>query len=156
MKKLVLLSFVAVLAMTSCSTVYRTATSNDVNGSLISAVIADLDVSDKKITYTFVPSRAEQRAGVQNCINTAISEALERNGGGDVLVETQGAIVKRWGLFRRKVKSVTVTGYSATYKNFKPVDEETMNQGIVNGVFMQDENAKEQQTVKRFLKRILE
>ena len=62
-----------------------------------------------------------------------LPEALKANGGGDVLIETQEAIVKRSGLFLRKIKSVTVTGYPATYKNFRNVDEQTLKKALVNG-----------------------
>ena len=48
------------------------------------------------------------------------------NGNADVLVESQQEIYVRQGLLGKKIKSVTVTGYPATYKNFKSVDEETL------------------------------
>lgn len=133
MKKVTLLSFSAALALTSCSVVNKTASQGNVDAVAASAVISDLDVSDQKITYTLVPSKKVRRGGLGNCINTAISEALEKNGGGDVLLETQKAIIKRQGILGLKIKSVTVTGYPATYKNFRPVDAETMKQAIVNG-----------------------
>lgn len=141
MKKTILLMFVAVLTMTSCSVVQKTATTRDVTAPLAAAVISDLDVSNQKITYTLVPTKKVRRGGLKNCINTAISEALANNGGGDVLIETQEAIVTRTAglLWREKIKSVTVTGYPAKYKNFRAADEETVKAGIINGTLVRHE-----------------
>lgn len=141
--KVILLSIIVASTMTSCTTIYKTSTQRDVKAPLAGAVISDLDVSDQKITYTLIPSRKVRRGGLKNCINTAISEALEKNGGGDVLVETQNAIVQRTGvLFWTKIKSVTVTGYPATYKNFRPADTETVKQGILNGTLVDESTGK--------------
>lgn len=139
MKKLILALFVAMLTMTSCSTVYKTASTRNVTAPLAAAVISDLNVSNQKISYTLVPTKKVRKGGLKNCINTAISEALANNGGGDVLIETQEAIVQRCGLFGRKIKSVTVTGYPARYKNFRSADEETVKAGIINGTLVNPE-----------------
>lgn len=130
MKKLLLI-VVAAFAMTSCSISYKTATTQNIRPILSAAVLSDLDVSNQKITYTYFPTAEVRRGGLNNCINTAISEALMINGG-DVLVETQQARVL--GGYGKKVRSVTVTGYPATYKNFRSADEETLkNAVLVNG-----------------------
>lgn len=100
---------------------------------MAAAALADLDVSSEKISYTLVPTRKVRKGGLQNCINTAIKEALKANGNGDVLIETQQAVVQRAGLFACKIKSVTVTGYPAKYKNFRTADEETVKAALVNG-----------------------
>lgn len=142
MKKLILTSFVAVLAMTSCSTVYKTSSTRDVTAPLAAAVISDLEVSNQKITYTLVPSKKVRKGGLRNCINTAISEALANNGGGDVLIETQEAIVQRFGFMGKKIKSVTVTGYPAKYKNFRSADEATVKAGIVSGSLVMHQSKK--------------
>lgn len=131
MKKLFILLVVAITA-TSCSIMKQTATEQNVSSKVIAASIADLDVSNQKITYTYTPSNRVRKAGVQNCINVAITEALLHNGGGDVLVETHKAIIESYG-FGKKVKSVTVSGYPAKYKNFRSVDDATLSSGIVNG-----------------------
>ena len=133
MKKVFLALSVVLLTMSSCSTAYRTASQRDVTAPVAAAAIADFEISPKKITYTLIPTRKVRAGGMQNCVNTAISEALKANGGGDVLIETQEAIVKRSGLFLRKIKSVTVTGYPATYKNFRNVDEQTLKNALING-----------------------
>lgn len=135
MKKILIIVCAAVYAcsMTSCSTVRRTASSRNVNAPLAAAVITDLDVSNQKITYKYTPTKAVRRGGVANCINSAISEALAANGNGDVLVETQPALIVRGGIISGKVKSVTVTGYPAKYKNFRSADEATVKAAIING-----------------------
>ena len=134
MMKKILLFVVAMFVMSSCSTVYKTASTRDVSAPIVSAAYADLEVSNSKISYTLRPSPKISRGGVQNCINVAINEALKENGG-DVLIETQNAIVSTRLFGLGKVKSVTVTGYPATYKNFRKVDQATLESALENGAF---------------------
>ncbi|MCH5335748.1 MAG: hypothetical protein J1D86_08130 [Alistipes sp.] len=131
MKKL-LFVLMAALAMTSCSTVKKTATIHNVKPRLEAAVLTDLDVSNQKITYTYIPTNKVRRGGAANCINTAIHEALLVNGG-DVLIETQTATVEH--SWTRKIKSVTVTGYPAKYKNFRPADDKTLKESLINSAY---------------------
>lgn len=119
MKKSFLLMAVACLAFASCTTVTKTAASIDVATSLQAASTADLIVSDKKITFEYDVPKKVRRGGTKNVYNTAIREALRYNGGGDVLVAPQFDTRIRCGLFGKKIKEVTVSGYPATYKNFK-------------------------------------
>ena len=84
---------------------------------------ADLVVSPNKITYTYRPTDDVNRGGEANVINTAVRKALEANGRGDVLVEMQYTLKKSG---KKNVKEVTVSGYPATYKNFRNADEETL------------------------------
>lgn len=135
MKKVALSLFVAAFAMTSCSTVYKTASTRNVQAPLVAAVTGDLEVSNHKVTYTYVPPREVRKGGVQNCINSAIREVLQQSGDADVLVETQKAIVHKQGLLRLKVKSVTVTGYPAKYRDFKSVDDKTLKNCLIEGSF---------------------
>ncbi|MBR4996038.1 MAG: hypothetical protein IKY82_08255 [Alistipes sp.] len=132
MKKL-LFFFAIALILSSCSTITKTASTRDVSARVIGATLVDLDVSNSKISYTMKPSRAVQRGGTQNCIDVAISEALKEHGG-DVLIETQKATVSRMSLFGfRRIKSVTVTGYPATYKNFNSMEQSELKQVLING-----------------------
>lgn len=124
------------LGMTSCSSVYKTASTRNVNAPLVAAVISDLEVSNQKITYTLYPTNEVRKGGLKNCINTAIREALLQNGKGDILIETQEAVVQRYGFFGKKIKSVTVTGYPAKYKNFRSADEQTIKEGIIRGTLV--------------------
>lgn len=132
MKKLFVILTVSAFAMTSCSTVYKTASTRNIEPTIAAVTLSDLDVSDKKIAYTLTPTGKVRRGGLKNCINTAISEALALNGG-DVLIETQRATVIRGRGIIGKIKSVTVTGYPAKYKNFRPADDKTMQEAVVNG-----------------------
>ncbi|MCD7721669.1 MAG: hypothetical protein LUI09_05510 [Prevotellaceae bacterium] len=134
MKKAILLGCVLAAVVTSCTTTKKTASTGSVTTVMASAVITDLDVSNQKISYTYRPTWSVRRGGKPNCIRAAINEALEANGGGDVLVETQEAVVSRTVL--RWIKTVTVTGYPAKYKNYRPADDATVNAGIVNGILV--------------------
>lgn len=119
MKKSVL-AFCAMAAMLcSCTAVKQTASEQDVNSQIRSGVYATMDVSNKKISYTLNTTPAIRRGGVQNCVNAAIHEALKQHGDADVLVQTEKAVIERKGLFGKKVRSVTVTGYPAKYVNFE-------------------------------------
>ena len=131
MKKIIFVLTISVLSMTSCTVAYKTSTTKNITPTITAAVLSDLDVSNKKVTYTYTPKANEVKAGVEHCINTAIYEALAMNGG-DVLVETQKAIVVRGNSLFGKIKSVTVTGYPATYKNFRSADDETLKTILKN------------------------
>lgn len=128
----------------SCTTVRHTATQRDVKAPIVSAVIGDLDVSDQKISYTYVPTKKIRRGGPNNCINSAIAAAL-KGGDYDILVETQEAVVERKWFGKRKITSVTVTGYPAKYKNFRSADEKSINAGIITGTLV-DKSAEKPKT----------
>lgn len=123
-----IISIIAVLGMTSCTTTLNSSKTKDFGSSAITATFADLVVSPHKITYTYKPTGDVRRGGEVNVINTAIRKALEVNGGGDVLVELQ-TTVKKSG--KRNVKEVTVSGYPATYKNFRCADDETLKNALI-------------------------
>lgn len=121
MKKMILAAAViAAIGMSSCSSIHHTAAIENVDTELYNRSTADLNVSDKTISYTFVPTKAHQRAGMKSMKAAAITKALEANGGGDLIVAPQFEITQRRGLFGTKVKSVTVKGHPATYKNVHP------------------------------------
>lgn len=123
MKKIIFSAFAAALMLCSCSTTRQTATEQQINSQITSTgVHAKLVVSPKKIVHTYYPESEVRRGGLQNCINAAIHEALEKNGGGDVLVQTEKTITTYKGLFRKSVKKITVTGYPATYTEFHSGD----------------------------------
>jgi len=111
------------LGMASCSTTISSARIEHFNSAAITATFADLVVSPNKITYTYRPTDDVNRGGEANVINTAVRKALEANGRGDVLVEMQYTLKKSG---KKNVKEVTVSGYPATYKNFRNADEETL------------------------------
>lgn len=119
MKKSLLLIAVTGLTLASCTTVKKTATSMNVATSIEAVSTADLDVSDRRITFGYEVPKKVRRGGTQNVYNVAVREALRYNGGGDVLVAPQFDTRIRRGLFGKKIKEVIVSGYPATYKNFK-------------------------------------
>ena len=129
MKKILLVcSLVAAVAgMSSCSLRMASSTTKPVTSALNSYTQADLEISDQKISYTYVPNKRDRKKGLDHCLTNDTAYALKENGAADILVERQyEAIVKyRWFGLVRKIKSVTVTGYPGTYKNFRQVDPVT-------------------------------
>lgn len=119
MKKILLSVATVALALTSCTTHEATSTTMKIPTSLSSSNVADLDVSDKVITYTYKPEYAVRRMGVGNAKRMAVSKALEEYGGADVLVSPEYEVVKRRGLISSKILSVKVKGHPATYKRFR-------------------------------------
>lgn len=120
MKKVLLSTAIVLLALSSCTTMKKTATSIDVANSISTNTTADLEVSDKRISYTLRPSKQERKGGTDNIRNAVVATALKSNGGGDVLVAPEFETKIHCNLFgTRKIKEITVTGYPAKYKNFK-------------------------------------
>lgn len=119
MKKALLFVAVVALSLSSCTTVKKTAKTMDVETSLNAASTADLVVSDNKISYEIRPKKKIRSGGLTNVKNFAVSEALRLNGNADVLVAPEFEVETRRLLLRTKIKRVVVTGYPATYKNFK-------------------------------------
>lgn len=141
MKKLLAVMVVAACALlSSCSTTIKTATTRRINAPIVAASIADIDITGGKITYTYTPPKGVWIAGVDNCINAAVSEALQNAGqGADVLVEMQYTLVMKRGMIGKttgKVKSVTVTGYPARYKNFRSADQQSLQAVVASGKWM--------------------
>lgn len=129
MKKssLFLLILVSV-AITSCKIVDATANYKDPTTFLRNVTVADLDVSNERISFTFEPSVDVRRGGSQNVLKAAIREALRVNGGGDILVDLEYITVSKGFLWARifglsSIHEVTVSGYPAKYKNFHSLDD---------------------------------
>ena len=127
MKKILFLSLMFVaFAATSCKTIHATAEYKDPTTFLRNVTVADLDVADERISFTFAPSRDVRRGGDQNVIKAAIREALRVNGGGDVLVDLEYITVTKPGLFSfmlSPIREITVSGYPAKYKNFHSLND---------------------------------
>lgn len=120
MKKLFVMLGIAAASvlMSSCSATYytyKTATVRDVNSTVYTHTVADLDVSSQKISYTFYVGADFKYTGRDNIINAAVSAALEQNGNADVLVGLETTVKTKNG----QVESVIVTGYPAKYVNFR-------------------------------------
>ncbi len=134
MKKLIFIGIaMMLLSLSSCSMLKQSAATQSVKNHMASAVVGELQVSSEKITYTYYPTLAVRKVSRINCINMAIHEALKKHGSGDILVETSEAIITKMGLFGRKIKSVTVSGYPATYVNFTPADKEVVEGILLSG-----------------------
>lgn len=120
MKKYLLVA-AAAIALTSCTTVSHTAKTEDVETHVYNLTVADMDVSKDKVSKTtswnWTPLST---VSVEAQKEKATAELLEEKKA-DVLVEPQ-YIVKRRGLFRGG--EVTVTGYPATYRNFRPMTKD--------------------------------
>ena len=131
MTRNILAAGVAVLALSSCSTITHTSQTASVDTQLYNLTVADMNVSPKKDSVTVdwkwnplstVSLKAQKE--------TATHTLLNRNDA-DVLVEPQ-YIVSRRGIFRGG--SVTVTGYPATYSDFRPMTVEDAEKiATVNG-----------------------
>lgn len=124
MKKSIFAIATAIIALgaTSCKTTqapdtkYHSATTKTVNSAIYNRASADIQVSDKVITFTYTPTKEEQRAGTASVKAAAVIKALEANGGGDLIVAPQWSVTTHNG----QVISVTVKGHVATYVNFHP------------------------------------
>lgn len=122
MKKIFYLLCTALLAV-SCTTTTKTAKTVSSPASLLSATVADLEVSPERITYTMEPSVALRRGGKANVRQAAEQEALAKYGNADVLVDANYSITTTRFLIFNWVSSVTVTGRPATYKNFHSLND---------------------------------
>ena len=132
MKKFFILAVVAA-SLSSCSIVQNTASVAEVDNKILAGAVADLEVAPQKITYTYKTKSSVRKAGFKNCVRTAIREALEKNGGADILVQEEVTAVTRIGLFGPKIKTVTVTGYPAKYKNIRTIPQSSLIKGLESG-----------------------
>lgn len=80
------------------------------------AVFADLEVSPKKISFFYLPSKTVVKGGVDNVIDSAVREALASNGDADVLVGLETQVKYN---AEGEAESITVSGYPAKYVNFR-------------------------------------
>ncbi|MBP3354686.1 MAG: hypothetical protein J6L02_08570 [Bacteroidales bacterium] len=123
MKKIFLSVAVLTLLATSCTITKKSATTAKMPTNLHSSMIADLDVSDERITYTMNPSMSIRKGGIANVKNAVRQEALSKYGNADVLVNEEFSISSRRGIFWTKIKSITVTGRPAKYINFRSAND---------------------------------
>ena len=122
MKKLVIL-FAVALGVCSCGVtslepkLVSTATHTKVSvAQPVVAVFADLEVSPKKITFSYHPSKIVIKGGVDNVVNSAVREALWSNGNADVMVGLETQVKYNAD---GEPEYVTITGYPAKYVNFR-------------------------------------
>ena len=117
------MALAAVVLLSSCITTTKTARTASTSATIKNATVADLRVADKRITYTMSPSKAIQRAGLNNVKQAAIQEALTLNGNADVMVEPEFVIEQERSLFGSRINSITVTGRPAYYENFRTLPD---------------------------------
>lgn len=123
----------AVVSLASCTTITKTARTESVPYSMYNATVADLKVAPERITYTIQPSEAIQRAGIANCKQAAIQEALTANGNADLLLEPEFVVNTKRVFFKTKVVSVTVSGRPAKYDNFRSMDDKVWTDPVFRG-----------------------
>lgn len=122
MKKL-FFTAMAIVCLSSCTTVLETARTEKAPSQLLSATVADLDVQPKRITYTLNVTKEIRRGGTGNIYRTAEAEALKANGNCDLIVEPQYMTTKKRTLFGTKITSVTVTGRPASFSSFHSLND---------------------------------
>lgn len=134
MKRIISLLSLATLLFSSCQTVTKTARTADVEAELQSVAVADLEVSDARITHTITPSRQVRRGGLDNVKQAVESEALTKNGNADVLLNPEYVISKKRTLFGSKITSITVSGRPAHFKNFRTLHDSVWTNPAFRGV----------------------
>lgn len=127
MKKIFFIAASA-LALVSCGSMARTVTTATYNKCAtqvaVTNTLADLNVSETKISYYYATTSTVRAAGFDNALNTAISEALINEGGNaDVLVGLQYQAKYN---SKGEVQSIFVSGYPATYVNFRVVPDSVL------------------------------
>lgn len=140
MKK-VLLFLGVVLMMTSCTTIVKTATTANAPASLLSATVADLEVAPSRVTSKIdkVPAKI-RRGGVSNVKQAVEAQALAEYGGNyDLLVEPEYVIEQTsYFIFGKKIKSISVSGRPAKFKNFHSLDDKVWCDPIFRGTYKND------------------
>ena len=124
-KSYLFLLIVFILGLSSCKSTRSTATYQDPINTLRTVTVADLDVSDVRISYTYKPTYAVRLGGSQNVIKTAVQEALKAHGSGDILIGLEYTTISRWTIFPflSPIREITVTGRPAKYVNFHSLPE---------------------------------
>ena len=130
MKKLIL--FLIVAMSVSCASSARLVNTATHSKSRVvqpaAALYADLDVSPTKISYFFIPSKAVTTGGYDNVTNTAVREALAIDNNADIMVALETQV--KYGS-DGQIESVVITGYPATYTNFRNASDDVLN-NLVN------------------------
>lgn len=122
MKRFILFSLVAVLAA-SCSMPSRLLTTSSYDKAYVNfqptTVVADVKVSDVKVTYMYVPTKNVLNGGPDNVKSAAVSEALQSAGNYDVLVAMETQIKYS---SEGEIESVLVMGYPGKYVNWRSTE----------------------------------
>lgn len=147
MKKAFAYITVAVLALSSCQTMVKTAQTVDTQSNIRSITVADLKVADQRVTAKIDDVSSDlRRGGEKNVKNAVEQKALTENGGGDILLEPLYVMTKKKGLFGSKITSISVSGRPAWYQNFRTINDSLWN----NPDFRQMVPAKRLEPAHRF------
>lgn len=125
MKKLLVLAGFA-LVMASCTTITKTATTANVPSSLLSATVADLEVSKERVTFEYMPPAEVRRGGPANVKRAAEQELLDTKAKGyDLILEPQYTMYQTSYFFfaKKKISKIIVSGRPAKYKNFRSLQD---------------------------------
>lgn len=120
MKRFFVVAAVA-LILSSCSLHRANVASTPVYSPAVETLtMASLEVSAKKISYKYTPVRRDSKSlSVEQLVKNAIYAALQENGNADELIEVNYYVSTKFGLFGKRVKSISVSGYPAYYVNFR-------------------------------------
>ena len=124
MKKIILFCGVA-MALASCTTIKQTATTANVPSQLLTATVADLEVSPQRVSTEYFSTAEVRRGGVSNVLHAAEQKLLaEKAPGYDLLVEPEYTTERvNYFIFGSKVTKVKVSGRPAKYKNFRSLND---------------------------------
>ena len=136
MKKLFICCGIA-LALASCTTVKQTATTANVNSQLLTATVADLEVSNERVSTEYITTAPVRRGGMSNVLHAAEQKLLkEKAPGYDLLVEPEYTTERvSYLIFGSKVTKVIVSGRPARYKNFHSLDDSVWSNGNFRATF---------------------
>ena len=128
MKKALALFSLAALVLTSCQTIVKTAKTIDAQSDIKSITVADLRVSEKRVTATIDPVTSDLRRGGDLNLKRAVEAmALEKGGNADVLLEPRYVVKKHRGFFRSKITYISVSGRPAFYENYRTLNDSVWN-----------------------------
>lgn len=124
MKKLVLFCGL-VMTLASCTTIKHTATTANVPSQILTATVADLEVSPQRVSTVYASTAEVRRGGVSNVLHAAEQKLLEEKAPGyDLLVDPEYTTERvNYFIFGSKVTKVTVSGHPAKYKNFHSLND---------------------------------
>lgn len=114
----------AMLLLASCTTITKTSTTAEVPASLLSATVADLEVSPQRVSETYIVPAEVRRGGVSNVQHAAEQYLIDKNGNGcDLLVEPEYTMYKTNYFFCKRITKIEVSGRPAKYKNFRSLND---------------------------------
>lgn len=95
-------------------------------------VIADLDISPKRISYTYTVPKKDEKSQFEYLKQDCVREALAVNDSSDVLVDPRfstnfNSTLNTGSGLRSRNLTITVTGFPAKYKNLRSDAENSEN-----------------------------